>query len=210
MDCYNAMPLQIDEAWAGTKVGEWISQLLGVWQRLGTFFIKVFDRHPEVGAPKAQASCHWTESCWSTCCTDIQQHLAPSGMLLWCACAFVRVAASCASTAKPLSACVPLSAGHLRLGAAHLELRLRHRHPQPHGGAHPRRQGAVRGLLPGRGGAAAGCAAACRCGVCADVMRRSALHLQWLHGLGGVDRAAWQLLFTSDLLSATVRCGCMY
>lgn len=42
------LPPQIDEEWSGTKAGEWISKRLGVWQRLGPFFLRIFDRHPEV------------------------------------------------------------------------------------------------------------------------------------------------------------------
>jgi hypothetical protein len=51
------VPPQIDKAWAGTKVGEWISKLLGVWQRLGPFFIQLFDRHPEVSALEMGRTC---------------------------------------------------------------------------------------------------------------------------------------------------------
>lgn len=39
--------IMIDDDWAGSAVGKWISQQLGVWQRLGPFFIQLFDRHPE-------------------------------------------------------------------------------------------------------------------------------------------------------------------
>lgn len=39
---------QIDNDWAGSAVGEWVSKRLGIWQRLGPFFIQLFDRHPEV------------------------------------------------------------------------------------------------------------------------------------------------------------------
>lgn len=38
---------QIDDAWSGSAIGRFIARRLGVWQRLGPFFIQLFDRHPE-------------------------------------------------------------------------------------------------------------------------------------------------------------------
>lgn len=41
--------IKVDEAYSGNiPLNNWIAEQIGVWQRLGPFFIKLFDRHPEV------------------------------------------------------------------------------------------------------------------------------------------------------------------
>ena len=60
------LPLQIDEDWSGTRVGEWISKRLGVWKRLGPFFLRIFDRHPEVQRVDEVLQCSSFSECKDT------------------------------------------------------------------------------------------------------------------------------------------------